>query len=164
MQQPIYQRPSPGLRQCPHYAGESRKSVSTPGGLRTLRHLARDDRRPQRPLSPVVGGLDTRIVQEAQQIAAVVVPPQFVEQAPVVGVLQRAVPQMVGDSVLEVLRLGGKASPLAVVVGVPHLYRLAEQALKAVAEGAGRAMLLGQHRTERALDMRQALLLAHPSP
>src|SRR5206468_3337004 len=61
------------------------------------------------------------------------------------------------------LRLGGKASPLAVVVGVPHLYRLAEQALKAVAEGAGRAMLLGQHRTERALDMRQALLLAHPS-
>ncbi len=118
MQQPIYQRPSPGLGQCPHHAGESRKGVSPPGGLRTLRHLAGNDRRTQRPLGPVVGGLNARIVQEAQQIAPVVVPPQFVEQPPVVGVLQGAVTQMMGDGFLELLGLEGKPglSPLVIVV------------------------------------------------
>jgi hypothetical protein len=58
MQQPFDYGLGAGLGQRPHHAREGGKGVSAPGCLGTLRHLAGHDCWPQRPLRPVVGGLN----------------------------------------------------------------------------------------------------------
>ena len=68
-----------GLGQRVHYAGEHRKRLRPPRLLGALRHLAGDHRRPQRPLRLVVRELNAGIGQKAQQIAPVVMSPQFVQ-------------------------------------------------------------------------------------
>jgi hypothetical protein len=73
------------------------KGLTAPLVFRTLRDLAGDDGRAQRPLDAVVGRLNPRIRQEAKQVAPVVMPAEFIEQPLIVWIFQATVAQMVGD-------------------------------------------------------------------
>jgi len=79
----------------PRHAGEGRKRLGAHLRLGALRDLAGNHGRPQRPLGAVVGRLDARVVEEAQQVAARMMPAQLVQQALVVGVGQRPLGQVV---------------------------------------------------------------------
>lgn len=88
--QTFYRSMDAVFRQCPHHTGEGRKGVGSRQVFRALRHLACDYRRPQGSLRPIVGRLDARVVQEAQQVSPVMMVSDLVEQPLVVRVLRES--------------------------------------------------------------------------
>src|SRR3974377_2530092 len=78
----------------PDHTTERPERLRPTARLGALRHLPRDDCRPQRPLPRIVRGRDRRIVQKPHQVATLVVPSQFVEQPLIVRVHQGPRPQV----------------------------------------------------------------------
>ena len=130
------------LRQRPHHTGEGRKSMCARGVLRALRHFASDHSRAQRPLGSVVRRLNVRVLQEAQQVAPIMVPTNLIEQPLIVRIRQTAVAQVMGDRGPQALDLGGeihrsrpcfahranRLAPPAVVICDPARYERATPA------------------------------------
>ena len=72
--QSLHHGGDPLLCQRAYHTGEGRKGLCSGLVFRALRHLASDHGRTQGPLGPVVRRLNARVLQEAQEIAPVMVP------------------------------------------------------------------------------------------
>ena len=127
------------------------------GGLRAVRDLPRDHRRPQGPLGAVVRRLDRRIVEEPHQGPFVVASAQAVEQALVVRVGEFPIPQAPGDVELRpthprvVVLDRGPGSPF-----MPQIQRVLQEVFQFRSESARRAGLPVDHLGDRPEHMGQA--------
>lgn len=119
MMQCFHHRLGSDLWQGPDYTGESGEGIGTSLVLRALGYLASNHCRAQCSFGPVVGGLDTRVLQKAQEVAPVMVPPNLVQQPLVVPVRQDPVSKMVGDGRLQSAGFRGKGCHLPSVIGLP---------------------------------------------
>src|ERR1039457_5247580 len=66
--------------------GESRKRVGAALRFGTLRNLTGDHRWPASPFRSIVGGLDSRVVEESQDLAAIILPADAIQQPLVIRV------------------------------------------------------------------------------
>ena len=80
----------------------NRSRESAGSGL--LGSLAGDDGRPENAFRPFVGGLDAILLQEPQQVAAVVLWPYTVQQLLIIDIRQDAVTEMIGQLPMQLLR------------------------------------------------------------
>ena len=118
--EPVHHRPVATIpTQGPDHAGERRERIGALDALRAVRHLPRDHCRAERSLSTVVGRLNTRIIQKAQQVAPVVVPAEFVLQPVVVRIRHRTVAEMIAHLSFQPLGLHTKVRRLSPVICPP---------------------------------------------
>src|SRR5512134_1715812 len=82
------------FHQGAYHAGEGRMCVGSRGIFRALRHLAGNHGRSQDPLGPIVRRFNLWVLEEAEQVAAVMVAADLIEQALIVGIGQTAIAQM----------------------------------------------------------------------
>ena len=68
-----------------NHRGESRKRVGAALSFGTLRNLTGDHRWPECPFRSIVGGLDSRVVEESQDPAAIVLPADAIQHPLVIG-------------------------------------------------------------------------------
>ena len=97
--QSLHHGGNPLLCQRPYHTGEGRKGVCSGVVFRALRDLASDHGGTQGPLGPVVRRLDARVLQEAQQVAPVMLRADAVEQPLIVRIRQQPRAQMIDEGV-----------------------------------------------------------------
>ena len=69
-----------------NHGGESRKRVGAALRLGALRNFTGDHRWPECPFRSIVGGLDSRVEEESQDLASIVLPPDAIQQPLVIRV------------------------------------------------------------------------------
>ena len=132
---------------------ERRIRVCPVGALRAVGDLARNHAGTQGAFGAVVGRLgDLGLVKEAQQIATGVMPADLVEQALVVGVVQRPRLEMSIDGLLDAVRFAGGVVNSTGMVAMPQRDGLFEQGFQGLPEGAGRPDFVLEHVVDRADD------------
>ena len=119
------------LSGCLNHTDESRESLGAALVLRAVGDFAGDHRRSERSLRPVVGRLEPLYAKETKQVAMVLVQADTVLQSLIVIVLQAAVPQVKGESVVDLLDLELVVGRLQIGALVVKLYALLEHILQA---------------------------------
>ena len=102
-----------------NHTGEGCVSLGSAIILGVLASVAGNHDESQRPFGPVVGRLHFRLMQEAQQIAPVVVDADAIQRSLIVVVAESAVPEVMGDLGVQPLNLLRIVRRFPLVKGLP---------------------------------------------
>ena len=144
-----------------HDTFQGLKSMRSRGIFRALRHSTCDHGWTQDARGPIVGGLDARVRQEPQQLPPIMVPAHLVQQPLLVRIRQAAVPQGMGDRVLQALGLRRDVCHLPRGIRPPLLHRVLQQAFEPLPAITRPVFFRLQYITDRPQNMGQTLVLGH---